>query len=334
MDGISTYNESETEDVSDEKSHTSRSLHPEKARSTRRDKHMADEPSKAIRETWSARRAKLRRADKQLMARHCASHSFLVREGLNPETDPRETVASILVNQGTTPNIVVEEILYWVEKNQGRGPFDITWYTPGHLIPTTLRSFREQHPHLSLATQLFLFPGRVDQQTEAVSGPDAVDFAERLERRFTYSFLSANSLDLNDGVVYFHLPEEVRLQRACATRYAAHKFLFLDSSKFKCEGEIGYRIDDLLSQSETVTIYTVSSDKDQWLQAKFKKLCDRILNPGRGTYNDVDTNHVEEREMKKLRLLIVGANDRSTQTFEEKGFLIDSPTSAEQQLLI
>jgi hypothetical protein len=214
--------------------------------------------------------------EKHLMAKYYTNHDFLVPEGLNPETDPREPVASILVNQGTTPNTVVVEALQWIERNQSRGPFDITWYTPGHLIPNTLRLFRVEHPHLISATQLFLFPGRVDHQTEAVSGPDAEAFAESLNRRFTYAFLSANSFDIRDGTTYFHMPEEVRMQRACATRYAAHKLLFFDSTKFKSEGEIGYRIDEILRRAEAVTIYTVSSHKDEWIIAKFTRLCSSI----------------------------------------------------------
>ncbi len=283
------------------------------------ERNLVEPGPRVIEETWSARRGKDKPDEKRLMAEYCANHEFLVRKGSNPERDPRETVASILVNQGTTPNVVVEEALSWIAKNPERGPFDITWYTPGHLVPSTLRSFRLEHSHLSAATQLFLFPGRVDQQTEAVSGPEAESFAERLERRFTYAFLSANSLDIHTGTVYFHLPEEVRLQKACATRYAAHKCLFLDSSKFKSEGEIGYGIEELLDKSEAVTIYTVSSDKDRWIKAKFDTLGGKILEASRVS-SAVDPD-VDQVDMKTLRLRIVGRNGVPTECREHKGFL-------------
>lgn len=280
-------------------------------------------PDQIIRfeETWSARRAKHMPDEKKLMAEYCARHDFLVRENSNPETDLRETVASILVNQGTTPDIVVKEALRWIENHQDRGPFHITWYTPGNLVPGTLRSFRQNHQHLSAATQLFLFPGRVDQQTESVSGPEAEAFAQRLERRFTYAFLSAHSFDIHTGIVYFHLPEETRLQQACATRYAAHKFLFLDSSKFKSEGEIGYRIDELLRESEAVTIYTVSSDKDEWIKVKFAALCNSILDI-RGDQNTNGSSKAADKlDMKFLRLRIVGKETTPTDSMQHQGFL-------------
>lgn len=255
------------------------------------------------------------------MAEYYASHDFLVREGSNPEMEQRETVASILVNQGTTPNVVVVEALNWIKNNRGEVSFDITWYTPGHLVPTTLRNFRDKYPHLLLATQLFLFPGRVDHQTESVSGPDAEVFAENLLRRFTYAILSANSFDINTGTVYFHLPEEVRLQKACATRYAAHKFLFLDSSKFRSEGEIGYSIVDLLDQSEAVTVYTVSSDKNEWIRAKFEALSDRILDARLEVDPRARVSSVEGRDMKSFRLRILGTRGKQTDALERKGFL-------------
>lgn len=278
--------------------------------------------------TWSARRARDKTDEKRLMAEDYAQHGFLVREGMSPETAPRETVASILVNQGTTPNVVVRVALEWIEENQGfelsNTTFDITWYTPGHLVPNTLREFRERSPHLSAATQLFLFPGKVDPQTESVSGPDAEIFAENLRRHFTYAFLSAYAFDIHTGMVYFHLPEEVRLQKACATRYAAHKLLFLDSSKFKSEGEVGYGIDDLLRSAESVTIYTVSSspNNDEWIKMKFRVLCNDILEVRQETSITALAGG-DERDMKSLRLHIVGPGGTVPDSSEGKGFLRD-----------
>jgi len=230
--------------------------------------------------TWSALNAEHRPDEKRLMGQHCAMHNFLVPRGSNPEKDPREKLASVLVNGGTSPTMAVEQCLEWIVANQDRGPFDVTWYTTSALVPASLRDYREKYKHLAAAMHLFLFPGRVDQQMEAVSGPDAEAFAQNLDRCFRYAFLSAHSFDMSTGTAYFHLPEEVRLQKACATRYAAHKFLFLDSGKFKKEGETGYRIDELLGTADVVTIYTVASEhenRNRSLRQQFMALCDRLL---------------------------------------------------------
>lgn len=277
-----------------------------------------DEPH--LEETWwSACRTKSKADEKTLMAQHFASHDFLLPEGQNPE-GARETVASIIVNQGTSPDRVVREALEWIlhKENQDRGPFFLTWYTPGHLVPTTLKSFRDAHRHLRTATRLFLFPGEVDEETESVSGPDAEYFAEQLQRRFTYAFLSAYSFDVCTGSVYFHLPRELRLQKACAKCFAAHKFLFLDSSKFKSEGERGYGIGDLLDTAYKVTIYTVSSlspKKDSWIKARFEQLCATLL-------KNQPAGMEDHTEVKKLRLTIVGRDGSQTQSFEKEGVLI------------
>src|SRR2546425_11543951 len=132
---------------------------------------------------WGARRAKVHLPEKQSMGKYSIEHDFLVRK--NP-AEPRDTVASILVNQGTTPNEVVHEALDWVKKNWDEGPFDITWYTTGGLVNATLHEFRVANPALSIAAQIFLFPGRVNIDLQAVAGPEAEEFVERLDIDFTY----------------------------------------------------------------------------------------------------------------------------------------------------
>lgn len=273
---------------------------------------------------WSASRAQIKADDKTLMAREFVNHEFLVPEGQDPE-DNRETAASILVNQGTSQNRVVEEAMEWIKSkstpelsNPPKGPFFLTWYTPGHLVPNTLRRYREKYKHVKTATSLFLFPGEVDLETESVSGPDAESFAQNLQRKFTYAFLSANAFDVSTGSVYFHWPRELCLQRACATRFADHKYLFLDSSKFRSQGEEGYRIRDLLETAHKVTIYTVATPnprRDKWIMDTFKKLCmDHLKDPAKGEEDDLAA-------MKTLRLVIVGRGEAATVSDERSGVL-------------
>jgi len=262
---------------------------------------------------WSASRAQIKADQKGLMAQYFARHHFLVREGELPEA-PRETVATIAVNQGTTPNRVVAECLKWVSEHRKPGEaFFLTWYTPGHVIPTTLRSFKNEHWPMRTAAKLFLFPGEVDDETESVSGPDAEEYAEHVRHRFTYALLSGYSFDMSTGDVYFYLPHEVRLQKACAKMFAAHKFLFFDTSKLKREGEVGYNVSDLLATADTVTIYTVSStpEKDDWVKSKFKSLCTRILKPPSNP----------EQDIKTLRLQIVGAAEGQSSCVADKGVI-------------
>lgn len=275
-------------------------------------------PENRVEETWwSASRAQIMAEDKDLMAKEFVSHEFLVPAGQNPE-ESRETAASIIVNQGTSQNRVVEEALDWIKTNPGKGPFFITWYTPGHLVPTTLKRVRDENKHLRPATSLFLFPGEVDLETECVSGPDAETFAENLQRKFTYAFLSANAFDVCTGSVYFHWPRELRLQRACATRFAEHKYLFLDSSKFKIQGEEGYGIRDLLKTAHSVTIYTVTSGsirRDRWIATKFEQL-------GKSLLDDTSKDAEGDLEiLKNLRLVIVGRGDFPTTSFKHSGVL-------------
>jgi hypothetical protein len=93
--------------------------------------HSEPPPSEIVEEThfedWSASRAQTSIDEKILMAKFFARHHFLVREGQSPEA-PRETVASIILNHGTTPNSVLKEALQWIKDNKGSGPFFLTWY--------------------------------------------------------------------------------------------------------------------------------------------------------------------------------------------------------------
>jgi hypothetical protein len=292
---------------------------PNEDRASQPSPHRVDEP-------WSASRAEIKLDEKTEIAKYFCKHDFLVGENQSPESG-RDTVASILVNQGTTPNRVVLEVLQWIEEQDkhesSQKPFFLTWYTPGHLVPTTLRLFRDKYRHLKTATKLFLFPGEVDEETESVSGPDAEDFAERVQRKFTYAFLSSYSFDVVTGSVYFHLPRELRLQKACAKLFASHKFLFLDSSKFKREGERGYGIGELLQSADKVTIYTVSSspERDQWIKTNFLRLCAELIKDHQDQ-SETDQIETDQIELKTLRLQIVGLDEKGTTGVEKKGILI------------
>jgi hypothetical protein len=232
---------------------------------------------------WSDGRAEILADEKQLIADYFAEHEFLLPTDVLDVPSPseehrRNPSASIIVNAGTQPNQVVHSALAWVEKNPKLGPFFITWYTPGHLIPETLRQFRtaKGNLHMAAAVKLFLLPGEVDFETQSVCGPDAEAFAEKLQRRFTYAFLSAYAFDIHRGDVYFHGARELALQQKIAMRFAANKFLFLDSSKLKPEGdgERAYTVHELLETSHSVTIYTVSLNEkhDSWVMDGFDQL--------------------------------------------------------------
>jgi hypothetical protein len=250
------------------------------------------------------------------MGKYCIEHDFLVRK--NP-AEPRDTVASILVNQGTTPNEVVHEALDWINKNWTEGPFDITWYTTGGLVNATLHEFRVANPSLSIAAQIFLFPGRVNIDLQAVAGPEAEEFVERLDVDFTYAFLSAYAFDIDSGRIHFLYSEELRLQRACARLYADHKFLFLDRSKFKREGKRGYKLVELLEQARTVTIYTTGSheyaQENRSLEERFQLLCDQLFMP---PHQDGTGPLPGE---KTLRLRIVGPDNTLLTSAERAGTL-------------
>jgi hypothetical protein len=274
----------------------------------------------AYEEGWSARRAKHNANEKRLMADYFPMHDFLVKPGSNPERDAREQVASVLVNQGTTPNLVVEEVLAWIKDNASEGPFTITWYTPGALVPATLRKFREENPQWRSATKLFLFPGKVDTDFESVVGKEPVEFAETLQNvGFKYAILSAYSFDITSGTASFFDESELELQRACALLYAAHKFLFVDPSKFNREGKSAYLASELLNTAEDFTIYTTSVDDehDTWVKQKFDDLCRQLVIPSEELPQGEPRPHA--RDMKTLGLRIVGNGNRQSQSYSVQG---------------
>ena len=268
---------------------------------------------------WGARRAKVNLPEKQAMAKYCIEHDFLVRKS---PAEHRDTVASILVNQGTTPNEVVQEALRWIKKNWREGPFDITWYATGGLVSASLHDFRDKNPALTIAAQVFLFPGRVNFDLQSVAGPEAEEFVEQLDNDFTYAFLSAYAFDIDLGGIHFLYSEELRLQRACARLYADHKFLFLDRSKIKREGKRGYGLAELLEKGNTVTIYTTGSkenaDDNKLLEERFLLLCNQLFLPaGEAPAAPAIT--------KTIRLRIVDTNSTLLASAQRAGLLRPSP---------
>lgn len=265
-------------------------------------------------ETWAASRAGIQKEEKGLMAHYFAHHDFLLQEGANPATEPRrETAASILVNQGTGPNFVVDESLKWIEEHAQTGPFHITWYSPGALVPATLHDFRQRNPDLSAATHVHLFPGTVDIQLQAQIGAEAQAYAKGITRQFSYVILSGHSFDLRTGHVKFHFDREIPIQRTCALLKATEKFLFFDSGKFMGEGEVGYSLRDLLSTSNAVVIYTVSSSRSDEIKAAFHRLSGDLLTEA--------ASETDFKEPKSLRLTIVGRENMPSESLAHRGFL-------------
>jgi hypothetical protein len=251
-------------------------------------------------EGWSARRAAVSAEEKIRMARDFVQHDLFVQGNKTPGDGREITAAKIIVNPGTTPNKVVKQALEWVKTEVENNPIyaaapHITWYTPGSLVPATLLDFRVTHPHLRNSCGLHLFPGMVDSNLEMVRGAEAVQYARQLEKCFTYALLSAYGFDMITGIVFFFFDDEVELQKAIALSEAEHKFLFLEPEKFKREGSKAYSIRELLQTSRTVTIYTVSSTKDDVIEKQFGNLADSLLDKDKnsGTY------------CKTLRLVIV-----------------------------
>jgi len=267
---------------------------------------------------WSTRTINTRRDEKEAMAEYFVDHDFLV-EG-NPNAK-RLDVATILVNPGTSQQFIIRKALEWIKGN-GQD-VDINWYTPGSLIPTILKEFRDGDPALIPATQLFLFPGRLDVQIDSVCSPETATFVEKYDRAFTYAFLSANSFDLKTGSVYFHFSSEIQLQRAIALKDAKHKYLFLDSGKFDTisEGGIAYTLRDLLQTSHSVTVYTVSSNdvKNAWIKHSFEGLCNGLLEKRHSNQHEAD--------VKSLRLRIVGRSKVPTYIDDRAGRLKPSAST-------
>src|SRR5437016_177974 len=95
---------------------------------------------------WAARRAKLHSNEKYRMVKYCVEHDFLLIPGRSSAAAVRDTVANVLVNGGTTPDLATSEALNWIDRNwRDGGPFDITWYTTSGLVTGTLQNFRDNH---------------------------------------------------------------------------------------------------------------------------------------------------------------------------------------------
>ena len=267
----------------------------------------------ARQETWAASQARMQLEEKELMARYFAEHDFLLSEGSNPAAATRQTAATILINQGTEPNVIAGECLRWIEEHSAAGPFHIIWYSPGALVPATLAEFRQRNPHLCAATHVHLFPGTVDLQLQAQIGFEAQEYARSIRRRFSYLILSGHSFDLCTGVVRFHFDREIPIQKICALREATQKFLFLDSEKFTGEGAVGYSLWELLSTSDAVILYTVSSTRSQEIKAAFERLAAGLLT--------TDVKESTHQKPKSLRLVIVGQGSVPTEPVRRTGYL-------------
>jgi hypothetical protein len=130
--------------------------------------------------------------------------------------------------------------------------------------------------------------------------------------------LSAHSFDLHTGEVLFNFEREIPIQKTCALLRATQKYLFLDSQKFTGEGEIAYSLRDLLTTSNAVILYTVSSALIEEIKAAFHRLAATLLS-GKPPDGEVS-------EYKTLRLTVVGFGGAPSQQFSHDGYLLPDPT--------
>jgi hypothetical protein len=113
--------------------------------------------------------------------------------------------------------------------------------------------------------------------------------------------------------VRFHFDREIKIQQTCALLKASQKFLFFDSTKFTGEGEVGYSLRELLSTTNTVIIYTVSSPRSDEIRAAFDALAAELLTKS--------PTAADGNEPKTLRLTIVGRGDTPSSSVPHQGFL-------------
>jgi hypothetical protein len=198
--------------------------------------------------------------------------------------------------------------------------FNIVWYTGSSVVAGTLQSFREQNLPLQTAADLFLLPGPIDADLENVIGAVPATFLrQQIPRTFTLLFLGAHSFDMSSGQAFFHFTKEIEFQKACALLPATQKFLFLDRSKFRKEGEPAYDVSDLLASSRTVTIYTVMGEGSQRVIDEFETLASTLgLDDGPASFSS-------ESRTLRLCLVVPGSNAR---VVERQGRLrAESPKS-------
>ena len=252
--------------------------------------------------SWSACQSNINPGPKKSVAEYFAEHDFLVSKGSSDQADSRERAAHFLVAPGTTPNIVTRISLEWMQRHWAPDPFTVTWYPLGALIPATLADFKKDNAECGSAARLFLCPGEVDPQSECITGDHPVEFLDKLDIRLTGSILSTHRFEMKTGKAYFYFSTEKAVQQAGATLYAENKYLFLDPSKFgSVSGSPVYDVSDLLDTSESVTIYTVTSDMDEQIQGDFKTLCESL------EMQPFEEMHAGRHLMKRLRLCIVSS---------------------------
>lgn len=253
---------------------------------------------------WSACQAAMDVKQKEVMARCFAEHDLLVAAGEHHEGDSRERAAYFVVGPGTTPNTVLHFALEWVSRHWRLNPVTLTWISLGALTPATIFQFKKNNPHCLNASRLILCPGRVDPMSETLEGKHPVGFLEKLseEVHVDACILSAHSFDMTTGDAYFYFDNEVDVQRAGALVYARDKYLFLSPNKFRSiRGWRGYHVRDLLKTSQSVTIYTTTSNSDQQITRGFEELCGQI---GFARL-PAEAEEKKSNGVKRLRLCIV-----------------------------
>jgi hypothetical protein len=224
------------------------------------------ERSNKSRERWSALRAKSTEDTREIMARYFAEHDFLKADGIVP----REGVASIFVGPGVTSLSIVDAILDWVNHRQQEF-FDLSWHTVNSLVTSQVHAYATKHPSMKRATSLSLFPGQVDPEIGCVSGPETIAYAQTLKKKFSYLLIGLESFDLESGEAYCHIDRKAEILQACATMAATRKCLFVIPRAFRAEGTLAFTFDELAIKTRAVSIYTVSSKHDDFIERQFKR---------------------------------------------------------------
>ena len=99
----------------------------------------------------------------------------------------------------------------------------------------------------------------------------------RKKGSFHTRLFGLQSFDLGSGEAYCHIDRQAELLNACAAMPATRKCLFVNPPAFWAEGTLAFKFNEMATTELAVSIYTVSSKHDDFIERQFRRLTSRAL---------------------------------------------------------
>jgi DeoR/GlpR family transcriptional regulator of sugar metabolism len=229
---------------------------------------MTTNTNDSIRKNWIDTKQLEASAEKQVMARHVATHDF-IHHG-----------SSLLIGAGTSNISLIDEVLQH-QLGDDKG-LDLSIITNSLQVFYRIRDAKQIHAKLLADTEVSLTGGVVRRTLDSMIGRAAAKAVKSPHFSPELVFFGAHGVTFKEGLsLSYHFEDELEVQEALATRPTHRRFLLADHTKFskRTSYQAELCIEDLLRSAHECYVITTVDENSKSILLDEAKALQELLRP-------------------------------------------------------